>query len=139
MSTIIKTYDELSKLKTYQERFDYLKLDGLVGKDTFGCDRYLNQMFYKTTEWRRIRDQIIIRDNGCDLGVEGYDLYGRFFIHHINTITLEDIVERRDNLLNPNNLITVSFETHNAIHYGDEKLRPLEFVERTKNDTIPWK
>lgn len=139
---MIKTYSELSKLKTFQERFEYLKLDGVVGQDTFGYDRYLNQLFYKSKEWKSLRDKIIVRDNGCDLGVEGYYIPkgAKIFIHHLNPITSYDLVEETDQLLNPEYLICTSLKTHNAIHYGDKNLLPVfEPVNRTMNDTCPWK
>ena len=137
--TIIRTYSELITLPTFEERFKYLQLDGSVGKDTFGYDRYLNQLFYKTTEWKRLRRDLIIRDNGCDLGVEGHEIYGRIIIHHLNPITKDDIVSRTEYLLNPDFLICTTHNTHNAIHYGDESLLITLPVERSKNDTCPWK
>lgn len=136
---MIKTYSELSKLKTFRERFDYLKLDGTVGEETFGFDRYLNQRFYKSLEWRRIRDLVIVRDNGCDLGVYGYEIYGKVLIHHINPITAKDLSLSTDLLLNPEYLISTTIKTHNAIHYGDETLLNDFFTERSKNDTCLWK
>lgn len=136
----IRTYTELSKLSTFEERFKYLQLtDGRVGEDTFGFDRYLNQQFYKTAEWRRIRDQLILRDDGCDLGVNGYQIYGRIIIHHMNPITKYDILRQSDYLTNPDYLICTTHNTHNAIHYGDESSLVTVPVERTKNDTCPWK
>lgn len=113
--------------------------DGRVGEDTFGFDRYLNQQFYKTRGWKRLRDELIIRDNGCDLGVDGYDIHGRVIIHHMNPITKDDILNQTDYLLNPEFLICTTHNTHNAIHYGDESLLILDPIERTKNDTCPWK
>ena len=136
---IIKTYSELITLPTFEERFAYLQLNGVVGRDTFGFDRYLNQIFYRSKRWRSIRDQIIIRDNGCDLGVEGYDIYGKILIHHINPITLDDIERESEFLLNPEYLITTTHNTHNAIHYGDESLLSTMPMERVKNDTCPWR
>lgn len=136
---MIRTYTELSKLKTFKERYEYLKIGGKVGEDTFGFDRYLNQMFYKTDEWRSARDAVIVRDCGCDLGVEGHEIYGKIIVHHMNPITMEDIVNRSDFLINPEYLITTVHSTHNAIHYGDESLLPIVPVERTKGDTCPWK
>lgn len=135
----IRTYSELSKLCSFEERFRYLQLDGMVGEDTFGFDRYLNQTFYKSKEWKAIRDLVIIRDNGCDLGAEGYPIFGRVLIHHMNPITQKDILQQSELLLNPEYLVCVSHTTHNAIHYGDEKLLPKAPVERSKNDTCPWK
>lgn len=136
---MIRTYTELSKLKTFKERYEYLKIGGKVGEDTFGFDRYLNQVFYKTPEWRSARDAVIVRDCGCDLGVEGHDIHGKIIVHHMNPITMEDIVKRSDFLINPEYLITTVHSTHNAIHYGDESLLPIVPVERTKGDTCPWK
>ena len=135
----IKTYSELITLPTFEERFAYLQLNGVVGRDTFGFDRYLNQIFYRSKRWRSIRDQIIIRDNGCDLGVEGYDIYGKILIHHINPITLDDIERESEFLLNPEYLITTTHNTHNAIHYGNESLLSIMPIERVKNDTCPWR
>lgn len=137
--TTIRTYSELCQLSTFEERFDYLRLDGVVGKDTFGFDRYLNQQFYRSSEWKRIRDRVILRDNGCDLGVEGYEIRGRILIHHINPISVEDIHTMSDLLMNPEYLICVSHRTHNAIHYGDESLIITTPIERTQNDTCPWR
>lgn len=135
-----KTYSELSKLTTFKERFNYLRLDGQVGKDTFGFDRIFNQKFYTSKEWRHIRDLVIVRDNGCDLGIEGYDIVGQnLIIHHINPISLEDIESKSDILLNPEYLITTTHNTHNAIHYGDDKLLITGPIQRSKNDTCPWK
>lgn len=136
---MIKTYSELSKLQTFEERYAYLKLSGTVGKDTFGYDRYLNQIFYRSQEWKSIRDKVIIRDEGCDLGVDGYEIHGRIYIHHMNSIILKDIENKTEFLLNPEYLITTTHSTHNAIHYGDESLLPLIPKERTANDTCPWK
>lgn len=139
LTMTIKTYSELAKLKTFKERFEYLKLGGIVGEETFGFDRYLNQMFYKTNEWKSVRDKVIVRDNGCDLGLEGYDIYGRILIHHMNPINLEDIAKRNPDILDPEFLICVAHSTHNAIHYGNEQLLYQGPIERTKNDTCPWK
>ena len=134
----IKTYSELIKIPTFKERFRYLKLPGQVGADTFGFDRWLNQAFYKSKEWLAIRDFVIFRDNGCDLGIEGRDIHGRVLIHHMNAITKEDILNRSDFLLNPEYLITTMKVTH-AIHYGDESILFVEPTIRTKNDTCPWR
>lgn len=139
MSMKIKTYSELILLPSFEERFEYLRLDGRVGEDTFGFDRYLNQLFYRSYEWRKIRDCVIVRDNGCDLGVEGYDIYGKILIHHMNPITARDIADRTELLLNPEYLICVTHDTHNAIHYGDENLIIKAPLERRPNDTCPWK
>ena len=134
-----KTYSELIKLKTFKERYEYLRLDGLIGEETFGFDRYMNQKFYKSKEWKRIRDQVIVRDNGCDLGVEGYEIGGRILIHHMNPILLKDIQTLSEFLLNPEYLICTTLDTHNAIHYGDSNLLVIEPMKRTKNDTCPWR
>lgn len=136
---MIRTYSELSELSTFQERFRYLQLGGFVGEETFGFDRYINQKFYMSKEWKSIRDAIIVRDCGCDLGVEGYEIHGRLYIHHMNPIAVNDIVDQTEFLLNPEYLICTSFNTHNAIHYGDESLLITEPVERKPNDTCPWK
>lgn len=135
----IKTYSQLIRLPTFEDRFEYLKLKGSVGKDTFGHDRYLNQIFYSSMEWRRLRDEIIIRDNGCDLGVEGREIGGKVYIHHLNPLGANDILTHSEYLVNPEYLICVSFETHNAIHYGDINLLPRDPIERKRNDTCPWR
>ena len=135
----IKTYSELILLPTFEERFKYLKLNGRVCDDTFGFDRYINQKFYRSAEWKRIRDYIIIRDNGCDLAVDGYEIHGRILIHHMNPITISDIKFSTEYLMNPDYLICVTHNTHNAIHYGDEKQIITGPIVRTKNDTCPWK
>ena len=135
----IKTYSELITISTFEERFEYLKLDGQVGVETFGFNRYLNQTFYKSDEWLSIRDYVITRDNGCDLGMEGYEIYGRILIHHINPITKDDIIQRSRILLDPENLITTVKRTHDAIHYGDSNLLMKAPIERRKNDTCPWR
>ena len=136
---LIKSYSELITLPTFEERFRYLKLGGAVGQETFGFDRYLNQVFYTSKEWKAVRDIVIVRDNGCDLGLDGYDIHGRIYIHHINPISMEDLINRTKFLLDPEYLITVAHITHNAIHYGDESLLPTAPIVRTKNDTCPWK
>ena len=135
----IRTYSELILLPTFEERFKYLQLNGRVGDDTFGFDRYINQKFYRSAEWKRIRDLVIMRDNGCDLALEGYEIYGRILIHHMNPITIKDVELSTEYLMNPEYLICVTHNTHNAIHYGDEKLINKGLVVRTKNDTCPWK
>ena len=135
----IKTYSELIQLPTFEERFQYLKLSGGVGKETFGFDRYLNQNFYRSAAWKRVRDQVIVRDNGCDLGIDDRIIYGKILIHHMNPINDRDILDLTDILLNPEYLICVSHLTHNAIHYSDESLLPREPIVRFKNDTCPWK
>lgn len=137
---IIRTYSELKQLKTFEERFNYLKLGGVVGVETFGFDRYFNQKFYTTTEWKQLRNHIIVRDLGCDLGCEDHEIFGqRIIIHHMNPIDLEDIEKKSDFLLNPEFLITTIHSTHNAIHYGDESLIITAPIERRRNDTCPWK
>lgn len=135
----IRTYSELLKLKTFEERYEYLRLGGKVGKETFGFERYLNQTFYKSPEWLSVRNDVIIRDKGCDLGVEGHEIYGKILIHHMNPISAEDILNRSNLLLNPEYLISTVLLTHNAIHYGDESLLVSTLVERKKNDMCPWK
>ena len=137
--TSIKTYSELITIPTFKERYEYLRLKGLVGEETFGYDRYLNQSFYKSREWMDIRDYVIIRDNGCDLGMLGHEIHGRILIHHMNPITKEDILRRSKFLLDPEYLISTIKTTHDAIHYGDENLLIDEPIVRTKNDTCPWR
>lgn len=136
---MLRTYSELISIPTFEERFRYLALHGAVGRETFGYDRWFNQRFYSSPEWRRLRRDIIIRDNGCDLGLNGYELGDRAYIHHMNPIVMDDVVQRSDLLLNPEYLITVSFQTHQAIHYGDEALLPFEPAARRPNDTCPWR
>lgn len=136
---IIKSYSELKTLSTFEERYRYLRLQGKVGQDTFGFDRVFNQMFYQSREWKAVRNLVIIRDNGCDLGVEGYEIYGPILIHHMNPISLDDIRNSTDFLLNPEYLIATTQLTHNAIHYGDESLLVRAPIERKKNDTCPWR
>ena len=136
----IRTYSELSKLKTFRERYEYLKLDGTVGEETFGFDRYINQMFYKSEEWKRIRNYVITRDNGCDLGIQDRKIVDSvILVHHMNPITKEDIINKNEILLDPEYLITTIKPTHDAIHYGDESLLAEDLVIRSKNDTCPWK
>lgn len=136
----IKTYSELIKLPTFKERFEFLKLDGRVGEDTFGYDRYLNQIFYKSKEWLSIRNYVITRDNGCDLGIPGYEIRSnRIIIHHINPITKEDLLYNTEKLLDPENLITTVKNTHDAIHFGSSDLLYEEPIERSKNDMCPWR
>ena len=136
---MIRTYSELSKLKTFRERFEYLKLDSVVGQETFGPFRYLNQKFYSSQEWLSAKDYIISRDNGCDLGLEGYEIHSRIIVHHLNPITISDIKNHTYALIDPDNLITTILNTHNAIHYSDSGLLLIEPIVRTKNDTCPWK
>lgn len=140
MMNRIRCYSELSKLKTFEERYEYLRLDGVVGEETFGFDRYLNQKFYQNDpEWKRSRRETIIRDLGCDLGIEDREIHGRIIVHHMNPITKDDLINRSKFLLDPEYLICVLDSTHNAIHYGDEQLLMKGPVERTKNDTCPWR
>lgn len=135
---MIRCYTELAKLDTLSDRFDYLELGGIVGDSTFGFDRWINQQFYRSREWRQIRDHIIVRDNGFDLGAEDAPLFGAHLIHHMNPITLDDIENATDNLLDPEFLITTSLRTHNAIHFGDKSQLPRPFVERRPGDTKSW-
>jgi hypothetical protein len=135
----IRTYSELIKLPTFEERYKYLRLRGVVGEETFGFDRFINQDFYRSKEWKSIRDFIIVRDNGCDLAMEGYDIYGKIIIHHMNPVTIKDFQENSAFLMEPEYLISTTLSTHNAIHYGDESLLVKEPVRRSKNDTCPWK
>ena len=135
----MKTYNECIKFKTFDERFAYLQLHGLVGEETFGYSRYLNQILYRSPEWKSLRQQIVMRDNGCDLAMDGYEVCGKILIHHINPISLQDIEERNPKVFDMNNLITVSFMTHQAIHYGSKDLLLLDPVERRPNDQCPWR
>lgn len=138
-SSTIRAYSELILLPTFEERFRYLQLGGVVGESTFGFDRYLNQVFYQSQEWKAIRDYVIIRDNGCDLAAEGYEIHSKIYIHHMNPITVKDIEHSTDFLLDPEYLIATSHTTHNAIHYGDESLLMRAPIERSRNDTCPWR
>lgn len=136
----LRTYSELKKLKTFEERFEYLKLDGVVGEETFGFDRYLNQKFYKSKEWRDIRNYVIARDMGCDLGIPDREIIAdQILIHHMNPITKEDIINHSELLLDPEYLVCTIFITHKALHFGDISLLPEPYVERQRNDTCPWK
>lgn len=140
MKTNIKTYTELSKFSKFEDRYNYLKLDGVVGEETFGFDRYLNQQFYsRDEEWKKTRDFVIMRDMGCDLGIEGREIHGKIIVHHMNPITKYDLINRTKFLLDPEYLICTLKSTHDAIHYGDENLLMKGPVERTKNDTCPWR
>lgn len=136
---MIRTYDELITYNTFIDRYNYLKLNGQIGVETFGIDRYINQSLYKSQRWLETRRKVIIRDKGCDLGLPDFEIADRVIIHHMNPITLEDIEEERDCVFNPEYLISTSFRTHNAIHYGDESLLPKLPVERRANDMCPWK
>ena len=140
MKNRYRTYSDLKQLPTFEERYKYLKLHGEVGKDTFGFDRHFNQKFYKSKEWKAVRDAVIVRDSACDLGIKGMEIKGPVHIHHMNPIDLDDISEATDYLLNPEYLICVSQETHNAIHYGNlDYAKSKEIVTRVPNDTCPWK
>lgn len=134
----IRTYSELITMPSFEERYRYLKLDGVVGEETFGFDRYLNQLFYRSKEWKTIRNFVITRDNGCDLGMEGHDIYGKILVHHMNPISKDDILGRSEYLLDPEFLISTIKNTHDAIHYGDESLLITAPIQRSKNDTCPW-
>lgn len=135
----IRTYSELIKFPTFLERYKYLKIGGTVGRETFGYDRWINQIFYNSSKWKDARRRVMIRDNGCDLGVEGYDIFGHFAIHHMNPVSKEDIINKKDWIFDPEYLILVSLDTHNAIHYSDESKLPIVPVPRCRNDTCPWK
>ncbi len=136
--TSVRRYSELSQLETFEERYEYLKLAGVVGESTFGFDRWINQEFYRSYEWKNVRNHVIGRDNGCDLGIEGYDLHWGLLIHHMNPIAVEDIRHGDRRILDPNFLITTSRQTHNAIHYGDATLLPRGPVTRRSGDTKLW-
>lgn len=136
---IIKTYSEMISLPTFIERFEYLKIGGKVGDATFGYDRYLNQILYRTPEWKRFRRDIIVRDMGCDLACEDREIVGKIMVHHINPLTIEDVYNLDPKIFDPENVVCVSLDTHNAIHYGDQSLLMKDPVVRTKNDTCPWK
>jgi len=133
-----RTYTELSSLETFEERYRYLELRGILGQETFGFDRWVNQRFYKSYEWENVRDYIINRDNGCDLGVSGYEIYSGLIVHHMNPISLDEVKHGDDSLIDPEFLITTSLRTHNAIHYGDESLIPREPITRRRGDTTLW-
>ena len=139
--TIIRTYYELITLETFEERFLYLKLDGSIGEDTFGFDRYLNQLFYRSPEWKQVRNFVITRDMGCDLAIPDHEIINQqILIHHMNPLTKEDIINKSDYLLNPEYLICTTKKTHNAVHYGDERiLDQIVPIVRTKNDQCPWR
>lgn len=146
----IKSYSELITIPTFEERFKYLQLSGQVGKETFGYDRYLNQMIYNSQEWRHFRNEIIIRDKACDLAHSDHEISSwkdrddkirgpKIIVHHINPITVDDVINRRPIVFDPENAITTIMSTHNAIHYGDESLLPKALIDRTQNDTCPWR
>lgn len=135
-----RSYSELITFNTFEERYRYLRLDGVVGEQTFGFDRFINQYLYQRSQrWKEVRRKVIMRDNGCDLGVEGYDIGGRIIIHHMNVLTMEDILDERDWIFDLEYLISTSHNTHNAIHYGDEELLIKAPIERRANDTCPWR
>lgn len=138
MTMRTRRYSELRRLNTFEDRFKYLSLQGQVGESTFGFDRYLNQLFYRSREWKNVRHEVIVRDGGCDLGIAGYDIHGRVLIHHMNPISEEAIIQGDPDLLDPQYLITTTHQTHNAIHYGDERLLPRPFVPRRPGDTKLW-
>ena len=135
----IRTYSELILLPTFKERYEYLRLNGVVGENTFGWERYINQDFYHSQEWKHIRDYVIIRDNGCDLAIDGYFIRSRIYIHHMNPVNSQDIIHRSGLVIDPEFLVCVSLDTHNAIHYGDASKLRQEPVIRRPNDTCPWK
>ena len=139
LTTMIRTFTELNCLKSFDERYSYLRLNGIVGESTFGFDRHLNQMLYSSKKWLAVRDKVIIRDDGYDLGMVGYEIYGHIYVHHMNPISIEDIEENNDDIFNPEYLISTSRKTHLAIHYGDESLLPKLPVIRRPGDTCPWR
>src|SRR3954453_13225069 len=133
--TTYRTYSELCRLKTFEERYDYLKMKGMPGRKTFGFDRWINQRFYRSREWKRVKNYVITRDNGCDLGISGYEIYSGLLVHHLNPMSIEDVKHNEEWILDPNFLITTSHQTHNAIHYGDESLLPRGPIKRESGDT----
>lgn len=135
---MIRRYSALKRIDTFEDRFRYLRLQGSIGRDTFGFDRHINQAFYKSREWRDARDFVIVRDNGCDLGIDGYEIHSDILIHHMNPVRPDDIIHAREWILDPEYLITTTHTTHNAIHYGDENQIPRQFVERRPGDTQLW-
>lgn len=139
MDLRIKTYSELITISSFLERYRYLKLGGSIGEETFGFDRYLNQTLYRSPEWKRFRRDMIIRDNGMDLAADDYEIVGKILVHHINPLTVQDVIRRDPKIFDPENVICTSMNTHNAIHYGDESLLMIEPVVRTKYDTCPWR
>ena len=140
MMTMSKSYQELISIPDYRERYEYLKLGGSVGELTFNGHRYLNQKFYTSDpEWKKVKRAVILRDNGCDMGHEDYQIGGRIIVHHINPVTIDDLIKRNPIIFDPDNLVCVSHNTHNAIHYGDSSLLLLPPVERVANDTCPWR
>ena len=135
----MKTYTELVSIPTFEERFRYLELEGLVGRETFGFDRYLNQKFYRSPEWKRVRQEVIVRDNGCDLGIEDRPIFGNIIIHHLNPMSIDDIAQKQTWILDPEFLISTCKKTHDAIHYSDESILFVEPIERKPNDTCLWR
>lgn len=135
---MIRSYSELKRIDTFLERYRYLSLRGVVGESTFGFDRYINQQFYRSSQWRQLRHEIILRDNGCDLGIEGFEIHGKILIHHMNPMSVTDIVDGDNTILDPNFLISVTLKTHNAIHYGDERQLPRKYEPRRPGDTKLW-
>ena len=135
---MIRTYSELRRLETFEERYEYLELRGRVGNATFGFDRYLNQQFYTSSQWKLLRHQVIVRDGGCDLGIDGFEIHFRPIIHHLNPMTVSDVVNGDDSILDPEFLITTTHQTHNAIHFGDKRLLRRPFVDRSHGDTKLW-
>ena len=136
----IRTYSELITLPTFEERFEYLRLNGRIGEETFGYDRMINQLLYqRSVKWRAARDRVIVRDNGCDLGIEGREIRGSIIVHHMNPITIEDVLHERPEVFDPEYLISTVLNTHNAIHYGDASLLVTAPIERSRNDTCPWR
>jgi hypothetical protein len=135
---MIRTYSDLNQLQTFEERYRYLKLNGRLGEITFGFDRWINQLFYKSQEWKSIRNYVITRDNGCDLGVPGYEIYSGLLVHHMNPMTAEDVKNGKEGILDPNFLVTTSLQTHNAIHYGNISLLPRGPITRKLGDTKLW-
>ena len=138
VKTVMRTYSELAQIDNFEDRFEYLKLGGEVGATTFGFDRYVNQQFYRSREWRLMRQKIIARDIGCDLGIEGYEIYDRIYIHHMNPMTVDDLTHGNEDILDPEYLISTTHRTHNAIHYGDASLLRKDLVERRPGDTKLW-
>jgi hypothetical protein len=135
---MIRRYSRLKRLETFDDRFKYLRLQGSVGRSSFGFDRHINQAFYRSREWRDVRDFVIVRDNGCDLGVEGYEIYSELLVHHMNPMDVDSIIHKEEWILDPEFLITTTHRTHNAIHFGDEKQIPRKYVERRPGDTSLW-
>lgn len=136
--TITRSYNELRRIDGFEERFRYLSLNGSVGSSTFGYDRWLNQRFYTSREWRQLRDHVIARDNGCDLGVDGYEIHDKIIVHHMNPMIVNDLIAGEESIMDPNFLVVTSHRTHNAIHYGDESLLPRKYIPRERGDTRLW-